>query len=558
MDRRSFLGLNQEKDVSKALAPRQIHSGLSPYAGSWGKPQASHLLRRSLFGPKASEISWAVNVGLDATLDALFADQNLPEPPLNFYDTADPVVPLGNTWIDAPYVDGSRNSRRRISLLAWSMGLRIHQNISLREKMCLFWHNHFAIQSTDVVDSRFLYKYCNLIREQALGNFNTLAERITVDPAMLHYLNGNSNFRQSDDGGQTFRASNENYGRELLELFTIGKGDDGTEIYYTEDDVRAAARVLTGWIHRGRLSNRFPISVEFRTNRHDPTPKQFSSHFNNRVITDNGADEYKDLIGMIFEQPETARFICRKLYRWFVYYEIDENVESQVIAPMANILRFSNFEIKPALRALLGSEHFFDAVNQGCVIKNPLEFTVGIHRQFEIEFPEYPNILPQYLHWYRLHSETTNQLQEYLNPPDVAGWPAYYQLPRYHTYWISSVTLPARQNTVSLYNKDQGYRSSGFQTLIQPLTLLNEVSDPLDPNVLISEWAELLFPQALEQSQLDFLKEVLIPGLPDYEWTLEYRSYLRDTADQELKASVLSKLRALLDTMMSLAEFHLC
>ena len=558
MDRRSFLGLKQEKAVSKALAPKQIHAGLSPYAGPWTKVQASHLLRRSLFGPKASEINWAVNAGLDASLDTLLANQSSPEPPVNFYDAADPSVPIGNTWIDAPYVDGGRNGRRRISLFAWSMGLMIHQGMSLREKMTLFWLNHFAVERTVVVDSRFLYRYGQLLRSNALGNFQRLVEHMTIDPTMLRYLNGNQNVRQTDDGGQTYVASNENYGRELFELFTMGKGDDGTEVFYTEDDVRAAARVLTGWRDRGYASNRSPITVQFRANRHDVTPKQFSSHFNNQVITDNGENEYKDLIQMIFDQEETARFICRKLYRWFVYYEIDDTVESQVIDPMASLLRSSNYEIEPVVRALLASEHFYDAANIGCVIKNPLEFTVGILRQFEVEFPEYPNILPQYWHWYKIHTESTNQLMEYMNPPNVAGWPAYYQLPRYHAYWISSVTLPTRQNTVSLYNKNRGYLSSGFRTLIQPLELLDYISDPLDPNVLIAEWAELLLPQALEQTQLDFLKEVLIPGLPDYEWTLEYRSYLRDPADQELKASVLSKLRDLIDTMMNLAEFHLC
>lgn len=538
--------------------PRKIQSGLAPYSGPWNKIQASHLLRRCLFGPKSSEIAWSASAGLTETLDQLFAVEPMPDPPVNFYDLDDPMVPIGNTWVETSNYDGSRNFRRRVSLIAWNMGLMIHQGISLREKMTLFWHNHFAIERGIVADSRFLYRYNTLLRGSAMGNFQRLVEDITVDPAMLRYLNGNQNVRQTDDGGLTYTASNENYGRELFELFALGKGDDGTEVFYTEDDVRAAARVLTGWRDRGYGSSRTPLENQFRANRHDTTDKQFSEHFGNQVISDNGEDEYKDLVQMIFDQHETARFICRKLYRWFVYYEIDDTVESQVIDPLADLLRSNNYEIAPVVRALLGSEHFFDAVNQGCIIKNPLEFSVGILRQMEVEFPSYPNILPQYWHWYRIYTEASNQLMEFLNPPNVAGWPAYYQLPRYHTYWISSVTLPNRQKTVSLYNKDRGYLSSGFRTLIQPLNIINFISDPLDPNAVVGELAELLFPQPLEQSQLDFLKDVLIPGLPDYEWTLEYGLHLEDPADQVLRASLVSKLRDLIDTLLNFAEYQLC
>ncbi|MEM6807475.1 MAG: DUF1800 domain-containing protein, partial [Bacteroidota bacterium] len=410
MDRRSFLGIRKGKDEAPSAPSRKILSGLSPYNGPWTKTQASHLLRRSLFGPKATEISWSVNVGLGQTIDQLLAPQPEPAPPLNFYDADDPQVPIGNTWINANYGSGANNFRRRVSLLAWTMGLMIDQGVSLREKMSLFWHNHFAVERDIVVDSRFLYIYSKLIRGYSLGNFQRLVEEMTLDPTMLRYLNGNQNVRQSNDGGQSFVASNENYGRELLELFTLGKGDDGTEVFYTEDDVRAAARVLTGWRDRGYASSSRPIDIQFRANRHDATPKQFSEHFNNQVINDNGEDEYKDLIQMIFDQEETARFICRKLYRWFVYYEIDEDVENLVIDPMADLFRNSNYEIEPVVRALLSSEHFYEVANIGCVIKTPLDFSVGIMRQFEVEFPQHPNILPQYRHWYKVFQESTNQL----------------------------------------------------------------------------------------------------------------------------------------------------
>ncbi|MCB0871736.1 MAG: DUF1800 family protein, partial [Solirubrobacterales bacterium] len=167
-----------------------------------------------------------------------------------------------------------------------TLKLMLEEGISLREKMTLFWHNHFAV--SNVNDPKFLYRHVELLRNFAWGNFRELMKEITVDPTMLRFLNGNQNTRT---------APNENYARELMELYTLGKGDlagPGDYTTFTEDDVIQMAKVLTGWRDRGFNTVNPDVNVEsfFTLNRHDTGSKQLSHRFNNEVITNLGDQEY--------------------------------------------------------------------------------------------------------------------------------------------------------------------------------------------------------------------------------------------------------------------------
>ena len=232
----------------------------------------------------------------------------------------------------------------------------------------------------DVGTPNTRYLEIAMLRASALGNFKALVKEVTLAPAMLRYLNGNTNTKANP---------NENYGRELQELFTIGKGPEiaaGNYTNYTEDDVKAAARVLTGW--RDLRDTR---TAEFRATPHDTANKIFSSAYGGATITGrtgaDGAKELDDLLDLIFAQAETARYICRKLYRHFVYYVIDDATEKNVIAPMADLLRKGGWEIKPVVALLLKSAHFYDAANIGCYIKTPLDVVVGTFRTLGAAVP---------------------------------------------------------------------------------------------------------------------------------------------------------------------------
>lgn len=557
MDRRSTLsvltgrsqGRQSKRQNHQSSAVFPVNSGLTPYTGPWTQEQAAHLLRRATFGPNKTQVDTAVQNGLDATLTQLLADQPMPDPPLNPNNNNDPNVPIGQTWINAPLsstvnLAGYRNQ----SLRAWTFGLLLNEGVSIREKMTLFWHNHFAINQIN--DARFLYRYISLLRSSALGNFRQLVKDVTIDPSMLRFLNGNQNTRT---------APNENFARELLELFTIGKGPaagPGDYTHFTETDVIEMARVLTGWRDRGFNTQNPAVPVEsyFTLNRHDLGNKQLSHRFDNLVIPNMGENEYAHLVDIIFQKNEVARFICRKLYRWFVYYEIDDAAEANVIEPMAQVLIANDYNIKPALEALLRSEHFFDILNVGPMIKNPIDYVVATFRLFDVAFP--PQLNRLYNAWFNFIRVSIPMQMEYFNPPDVAGWKAYYQEPSYYRTWINAATLAPRSGFVDAL-ATTGFVYNTVRYRIDVLRLVETLSDPFDPVLLIEELAEMLYPQQLSPNQLEYLKDILLPGLPDYEWTIEYNDYRNNPDDINLAQAVESKLRNLIRAMLNMPEYHL-
>ena len=560
MDRRATLATMLGRDQVKSHATSQttkasatvttLNTGLEPFAGEWTFEQAAHLLRRATFGPTLDQIKEATANGLDATVEQLFADIDLPSPPINYDEDQDPYVQIGQTWINSPYNDDKNvKPYRWRSLRAWIMMNIMDEGVSIREKLTLFWHNHFAVNNVN--DPRFIYRYLNLIRSNAWGNFRDLVKNMTIEPAMLRFLNGNQN---------TKNAPNENYARELLELFTIGKGplagpDDYTN--YTEVDVLEIARILTGWRDRGFSTKNpeIPIESYYTNSRHDLTSKTLSPRFDSVVITNNGEWEYNELINIIFEKKEVARYISRKLYRWFIYYKIDDNAEVNVIEPMADMLVENDYEIKPVLQTLLRSEHFFDILSVGPMIKNPVDFAISPLKQMQVTFPK-DNPALYYTIMVKFYSAIKLMEMDYINPPEVAGWKAYYQEPQFYRTWINATTLQQRMGyTTKIINN--GYTTQGEKTRINPLEVVKMVENAEDPNILIDTLASMWFPKPITDSQKVALKEILIPGLPDFEWTVEYGQYAAEPDNEDLKDAVNSKLQDLIEAMMSMAEYYL-
>ena len=515
--------------------------GLDPVSGVLGREAAKHLLERCLFGAKKSDIDSFSGLTVSQALDNLLAVLPAPSPPVNI-NPEDTGVPLGETWVDAPDVQAFRSGRRK-SLRSWWVGLIIGQGTSLLEKMVLFWHNHFVTEVPAVNRPRYLYDYNALIRKQALGNFKVLAEEMTISTAMLKYLNGDKNVAGSP---------NENYARELFELFTIGKGPligEGNYTNYTETDIQEAARVLTGWKIDATTQESW-----FNVSKHDAGIKTFSEIYGSLQIVNNGDQEYLDLISMIFGKKETARHLVRKLYRWFVYYIIDDNIESQVIEPLATTLYDSGYELIPVLRQLLSSEHFFDETYRGCYIRNPYEHMAGTLRKLEAVFPA--EKLEKYAFWNTYYYQARNQEMLLGEPPDVAGWPEWYLSPQYNQLWINSVTLPQKA-IFSDRMLSYGWTKQGYKLAADPIVMAEKVSNPGDPDILINEWAEIFLPVTLSQEQMDYLKDILIPGLPDFEWTLEWNKYKDNPGDQNQKQAVEAVLRSVLKAMLRMPEYYL-
>ena len=556
MDRREFVtakkktapvGTNEPKETVRTF------SGLTPYNGPWTSNEVIHLLKRTMFGSTPDDINYFLGLGLNQSVDTLLTvSATPPAPPVKNYNNnnipaTDPDynIPMGQTWVTINTTDA--DGQRRNSLKAWWMGLMINQERNIREKMTLFWANHFSIETNDL--GRMIWAYnCNaLCRRNALGNFKQFVKDITLDAAMLRYLNGYLNISTAPD---------ENYARELQELFTLGKENDPN---YTEDDVKKAARVLTGWKINANTN-----TYSFNSGQHDTTSKQFSSFYNNTVITGRsgataGDLELTDLINMIFSKStEVSRFIVKKLYRYFVYYKIDSATETNVIAPLAQLLVSNNWEIKPVLSALFKSEHFFDVVNQGCYIKSPVDLVVSVCREFGIVFPNATDYVNAYNMWSFMQGYAALLQQNIGDPPNVAGWAAFYQAPQFHETWINADTYP-RRNLFTDTMIGPGYTRSGQKIIIDPVAFTKKLSNPSDPNILMNDALRILFRIDLSATSKTALKnQILLSNqAQDYYWTNAWAAYISNPTAANYQV-VYTRLRDLYKYLMDLAEYQLC
>ena len=539
MDRRAFLTKLKKKPTVNSN--RFITSGLSLYSGNWTINEVAHLLKRTMFGAKKADIDYFLTLSPSAAVDELLNNIPVVSPPLRDYglikDEFDVLhddlgVMQGQTWVNDlntlsdAIVRGDINGLRTESLRKWWAGLIINQNRSITEKLVMFWHHHFSVQEEEVGNATMLWRYHNLLRTNALGNIKQLTRDVTIEPAMLLHLNGYLNSKLAPD---------ENYAREMQELFTIGKGPDSG---YTETDVMTAARVLTGW----RI-NSTTLTSYLDTNAHDTGSKSFSAFYNNATITNNAELEVDALVDMIFNTTEAARFICRKLYKWFIYYQIDDDVEANVIVPLAELLRSNNFEIKPVLSVLLKSEHFFDPLNQACYIKSPYDIIVGTLREFNVPFPAYTNYTTGYPLFASIYNEAGNMQQTLLQPPDVSGWPSYYQEPMHYELWVNSNSLPRRANYTNALISDN---------MIDVRAFANYSSNPADPNQLINDVTALLLRYPLSTSSKTYTKNkfLLNNTTDDTVWTNAWNTNNTTVIN--------TSLNELFKFIMNLPEFHLC
>lgn len=532
--------------------PETVTSGIHRYKGEWTPTQAAHLLRRTLFGAKREEVDYFFRRGArKAVRELIRSEYPLPAPPVNNYNDdkyTDPEIAAGADWTVSLKYDGMNNFRRRNSFKSWWLGLMIGQDRSIREKMVLFWHNHFVTESNTVDNALFCYRYNTLLRTHALGNFKQLARAMTAEPAMLRYLNGYAN---------TKKAPDENYGRELQELFTVGKGPGS---HYTESDVKAAARVLTGY-----TVNYKTYTSAFDPNRHDQGDKQFSAYYDNHIIRGvkgaAGETEVDELIDMIFSRHEVSAYICRKLYRFFVYHDIDDTTEREVIQPLAALFRKKDYAIAPVLEELLSSRHFFDAANYGGMIKSPIDLTVGLCRQFPIAFPAAADYADQYGFWEQVRNQSAALQQNIGDPPNVAGWQAYYQEPGYDKLWISSDTLPKR-NQFTDRMLTGGLNRNGKKFVLDAVAFASALPHPEDPDLLIADSVKALYPVDLPPDDLQFIKsDILLSGLSgaasDHYWTAAWTAWRDNPDDKANHNLVTGKLKTLYRHLMNLPEYQL-
>ena len=551
-------------------------SGLSPVSGPLSRRAASHLLKRLTFGPTRKEINELENKNIGQALDILFQKPEHPQPPL---DTA-----TGKQWVNPIPKEGRTGRENSLETVLipymrqWWLDTMCKQSPGITDKMTFFFHSHFTTLQSRIYYSLSLYYQLKLFRHHALGNVKSLARKMCLDNAMLINLDGNEN-----QVGNT----NENFAREFLELYTIGKGKQVSATdytNYTEQDVKEAARIFTGFKTEHTFSQnidpesgvplcRMIESPQKQALRHDSGEKKFSHRFGNRVIKPNqlvtyyaakdiatvdaAHQEVEDLVNMIFDQKETARHFCRKLYRFFVCNKITSATESGIIDPLAETMLKNNYEMEPVLRQLFSSQHFFDQGNgkdpllvQASLIKSPLDIMAGTFRFFEIQLPDRTQ-LPRYYEFYSgLLEKLDHQGLNLYEPYDVAGYTAYYQAPDYSRHWISSGNLARRYEFADQVLKGIKNKSGSVLARLDVMKYVRNsqnISDPSDAEKMVRELIEDLFPQEISEERFRyFLYEVLLDSLSVKTWQHEWQNFMESGKDEAVRPQLEKLLKALL------------
>ena len=542
-----------------AIIPPNTYS-MAPYSGVWSKMLAAHLLRRTTLGPTQAQIDAAFSDGVDLAVENILQSSILTDEPVTWHP-GETVAQQGETWVDKfmtpdPLLEDQVNAARQKSLFSWTAGRMNKEQLgaaNITEKMVFFWQNHFGIQQ--VRDDRLNYNYFKTLEANAIGNFKTVVESITINGAMMKFLDTASNTKWSP---------NENYSRELLELYSIGKGfqtGPGDYSNFTEDDILSGARILTGWKVSENMRSTANPYIEFEPNHHDTDPKQLSYHFNNMILFNDDENEYKNFIDAIFSKEETAYHICRKLYRYFVSTELTEQIEATVIDTMAQTMISNNYEIRPVLAQLFKSEHFYDSTIIGSHLKAPYEFIFSMLNP-TLSFPSH-NEEGNNVIWNILYNAASVMDQNWYVAPSVAGWPAYYVKPGYMQLWLNSATIDRRFWLVSLLTEhstgiSDDVTGTVYSFKIDALAFVDQLQTPSDGVAVIEQMCDLFFARPLLQTKKDRLLNILSDFLPAFEWTLQYNEYLSNTHDPVLREPVKQRVEAVLSEIFKLPEFQSC
>lgn len=543
-------------------------ASLNPIAGALGNQRAAHLLRRATLGPRLQDITSFAGMTAQAAINTLIQTQPIP---------ANPVDPSSGTdWVYPNTVSATSTNLADYTRSWWMENMR-SGGANLTERMIWFYHTHFPMIMSRIENNpQYAIDYLRLLRYYALGNYKDLTKALIIDNAMLLHLDGNLNIKG---------VPQENFAREFLELYTVGKGEEvslGNYTNFTEQDVQALTKALTGWGVDPSFQTIDPVTniptgkvkgSATTSSQHDVTSKQFSSAFNNDVIQTGSVTgtnaavtavytELDDIVNMVFNSPHTAKHICRRIYREFVYYDITAEIETDIIEPLATTLVSNNYNITSVMEVLFQSEHFYDMDtpitednNIGAIIKSPMDLVIGTMRLFNLTVPNNTTQLPAH---YEMYSQLIEQLDlqglQFFEPYDVAGYEPYYQFPDYHRYWISSNYLANRYKFSELLITGFTGMSGNLLKLDVVAFVDTNCSNPGDATILVQELVEWLFPITLDATRFNYFRDdVLLDQLSAANWTTEWNNYVNTSSDVNVRL----QLESLITAMMQTPEYQL-
>ncbi len=395
----------------------KLHPQLEPFSATSDQPfdrlRAAHLLNRAAFGGTEEEIERVLSLGPRRSIDWLL---DFPDGASDLISSTDQpdfsrIEGYPRTFADRRKMFEGKTAEERMllqqqlnqanqqalrSMGAWWVNRMASGPYPLHEKLTLFWHGHFTTSARDERSAWLMWQQNETWRSHAAGNFGKFVKAVSRDPAMLDYLNNQQNRKA---------RPNENYARELMELFTLGIGN------YSENDIKEAARAFTGWAHDGE-------AFIYRKFDHDNDGKTFFGV--------KGNLDGDDVVDIILRHRACGPYVASRLWRFFV----NDEPESAVMASLGEVLRENNYELRPMLRTLFTSRAFYDAKNIGTQIKSPVQLVVGTSRMLGVRLPEVN----------RLNNVLDQMGQVPLMPPNVKGWPG-------GRMWINTSTMFVRYNT---------------------------------------------------------------------------------------------------------------
>ena len=411
---------------------------LEPLSESaWCESAARHLLNRAGFGIPEGRVGSLYRLGAAAAVDDMVDYEAIPADRPMPAMLIDPMSPKRRRELLKGFSVEERRKetakwrqeeRKAVQQLkAWWIERIATTPRPLEEKMTLFWHGHFATSAQKVQSSYHTFQLNDVFRTHATGNFKALTIAVGQSPNMLRYL---------DNARSTKHKPNENWARELMELFTMGVGT------YSEDDIKHSARAFTGWAADHK-------EFQYRENVHDSGPKRFLGR--------EGDFDGWDIMDIIFDQPVTAEFISRKLWTHFAY----EHPEPEIVQTLAATLRENNYELKPVLRQIFASQAFYSEKSMGGLIKSPTQFVVQLTHDLKLDSPPYA-----------LMARATAQLgQDLFYPPNVKGWDG-------NRAWINANSLLIRYNLPVAIAASEGGTASAMEAMDDPAMtmLMNKVA----------------------------------------------------------------------------------
>jgi len=479
----------------------RLHAQLQPYQPTERDPfdatKAAHLLNRAGFGGTRQEIEETTQLGPTDAVDKLLDFPNASADEMSQEDVPDlsGIEGLPKNFRELKKLLDGKSEQERQALrqkfmqanrqaldaqAAWWLKRMAYGPHPLQEKLTLFWHGHFTTSAKDERSALLIWKQNETLRRYAAGNFRQFVQQISRDPAMLDYLNNSQNRKQQP---------NENYARELMELFTLGIGN------YTERDIKEAARAFTGWAHNGE-------DYVFRKFDHDEGEKTF---FNKR-----GNFNGDDVIDIILLQQRCGQYIGRKIFSHLAYESLEPGLEES----LGNVLRENKYDLRPLLRTILTSKAFYSPQAIGAQIKSPIQLTIGTIRMLELEMP--PT---------RMLMGALNQMgQMPYFPPNVKGWPG-------GRAWINTSTLFVRYNTAVWLAGGEVPINSGRPFAEVVMNARARRFDPVETTEAepaVDEWVQRLIQRPIEPAKrqvlINAMKEQslremiqLIVSMPEYQ-----------------------------------------